>query len=81
MMRRVCLGVVCAVGVFCFPAAALAQAVITGLVKDASGGVLPGVSVEVASPVLIPGATYGTFGSATAGSIFKQPTQISTDAW
>ena len=36
-----------------FPAAALAQAVITGLVKDASGGVLPGVNVEVASPVLI----------------------------
>jgi len=36
-----------------FPAAALAQAAITGLVKDASGGVLPGVTVEVASPVLI----------------------------
>ncbi|MEP7304889.1 MAG: carboxypeptidase-like regulatory domain-containing protein [Acidobacteriota bacterium] len=35
------------------PAAALAQAAITGLVKDASGGVLPGVTVEVASPVLI----------------------------
>src|SRR5262249_31939029 len=26
---------------------------ITGLVKDASGGVLPGVTVEVASPALI----------------------------
>jgi Carboxypeptidase regulatory-like domain len=36
-----------------FPAAALAQAAITGLVKDTSGGVLPGVTVEVASPVLI----------------------------
>jgi hypothetical protein len=36
-----------------FPTAALAQAAITGLVKDASGGVLPGVTVEVASPVLI----------------------------
>jgi hypothetical protein len=35
------------------PAAALAQAAITGLVKDMSGGVLPGVTVEVASPVLI----------------------------
>ena len=36
-----------------FPAAALAQAAITGVVKDTSGGVLPGVTVEVASPVLI----------------------------
>src|SRR5919202_4374170 len=35
------------------PAAALAQAAITGLVKDTSGGVLPGVTVEAASPVLI----------------------------
>ena len=36
-----------------FPAAAFAQAAITGVVRDASGGVLPGVTVEVASPVLI----------------------------
>src|SRR3954447_3436927 len=36
-----------------FPAAAFAQAAITGVVRDASGGVLPGVTVEVASPVMI----------------------------
>src|SRR5947207_3921281 len=35
------------------PAAAHAQAAITGVAKDASGGVLPGVTVEAASPVLI----------------------------
>ncbi len=35
------------------PSAVLAQAAITGVVKDASGGVLPGVTVEAASPVLI----------------------------
>ena len=35
------------------PAVAYAQAAITGTVKDASGGVLPGVSVEASSPVLI----------------------------
>jgi Carboxypeptidase regulatory-like domain len=35
------------------PASAYAQAAITGVVKDASGGVLPGVTVEAASPVLI----------------------------
>ena len=36
-----------------FPAAAYAQASITGVVKDSSGGVLPGVTVEASSPVLI----------------------------
>lgn len=35
------------------PAAASAQASIAGQVKDASGAVLPGVTVEAASPVLI----------------------------
>src|SRR5437764_11378119 len=35
------------------PAAAFAQAAITGVVKDASGGVLPGATVEAASPALI----------------------------
>src|SRR6266852_6121801 len=39
--------------VLVLPAAAFAQAAITGVVKDASGGVLPGVTVEAASPVLI----------------------------
>lgn len=46
-----------ALAVFTFllwlPAVAFAQAEVTGIVKDASGGALPGVSVEVASPVLI----------------------------
>ena len=32
---------------------ALAQASIAGVVRDASGAVLPGVTVEAASPVLI----------------------------
>ena len=35
------------------PALAWAQASITGVVKDASGAVLPGVTVEAASPALI----------------------------
>jgi Carboxypeptidase regulatory-like domain len=35
------------------PAAALAQAVIAGTVRDPSGAVLPGVTVEATSPVLI----------------------------
>src|SRR4026207_1462691 len=35
------------------PASAYAQASITGVVKDSSGGVLPGVTVEASSPALI----------------------------
>ena len=35
------------------PAAAWAQGAITGVVKDASGAVLPGVTVEASSSVLI----------------------------
>src|SRR3989449_6625293 len=40
-------------GLLLLPSAAYAQAAITGVVKDASGGVLPGATVEAASPVLI----------------------------
>src|ERR1700740_1508459 len=39
--------------VLLLPATLYAQAAITGVVKDASGAVLPGVTVEAASPVLI----------------------------
>src|SRR5712664_2558401 len=35
------------------PAAAFAQASIAGVVRDSSGAVLPGVTVEAASPALI----------------------------
>src|SRR5258708_7537783 len=36
-----------------FPSLASAQSAISGLVRDASGAVLPGVTIEAASPVLI----------------------------
>ena len=39
--------------VLVLPSAVHAQATITGVVRDASGGVLPGVTVEATSPVLI----------------------------
>ena len=35
------------------PTTVSAQAVITGVVKDSSGAILPGVTVEAASPALI----------------------------
>ena len=38
---------------FLFPSTAFAQASLTGVVRDSSGAVLPGVTVEAASPVLI----------------------------
>ncbi len=53
MLRRVVrtlgLGLV---GLF-LPAVAFAQGTITGVSRDTSGAVLPGVVVEAASPVLI----------------------------
>src|ERR1051325_8547116 len=47
--------VLAVVAIMLVPAAAWAQSSITGTVRDASGGVLPGVTVEAASPVLIEG--------------------------
>ena len=41
------------------PSSASAQGAITGIVKDASGAVLPGVTVEAASPVLIEKGPFG----------------------
>jgi protocatechuate 3,4-dioxygenase beta subunit len=52
-MRQVFLAACALTALLLFPAAARAQATIAGVVKDASGAVLPGVTVEVASPVLI----------------------------
>ena len=53
-MRKVSAACVLVVGLFVLaPSAAFAQATITGVVKDASGAVLPGVTVEAASPDLI----------------------------
>jgi hypothetical protein len=46
----VALGLAC---VLLLPAESLAQSEIAGVVKDASGSVLPGVTVEAASPALI----------------------------
>src|SRR6267143_2319616 len=53
MNRLVSIAAAIVVGFLLLPAAAHAQAAITGVIRDASGGVLPGVTVEAASPVLI----------------------------
>jgi len=41
------------VGLVLLPVSAYAQATLSGVVKDASGAVLPGVTVEASSPALI----------------------------
>src|SRR6185369_774828 len=51
-MQRL-LRVIVLTGVALMPATAFAQASIVGTVRDASGAVLPGVTVEASSPALI----------------------------
>ena len=52
-MHKVTRSVVGAACLMLLPTLAFAQATITGVVKDASGAVLPGVTIETSSPVLI----------------------------
>lgn len=52
-MRRRFVVVIVAVLALLAPAVARAQSAIAGFVRDSSGGVLPGVTVEAASPALI----------------------------
>jgi hypothetical protein len=53
-MRRWGVSILCSlIGSFLMPAAATAQASISGAVTDTTGAVMPGVTVEVASPALI----------------------------
>lgn len=57
MKQRLGLGILLAVAcVFLLPAVSSAQSAIVGLLTDDSGGVLPGVSVEASSPVMIEGS-------------------------
>lgn len=53
MRRRLLLALVAGVVWFMLPTQAQAQSSIAGVVRDTSGAVLPGVTVEAASPVLI----------------------------
>jgi hypothetical protein len=57
MIRRSLLVFACA---FVLPRAVWAQASLAGVVRDESGGVLPGVTVEAASPALIEGVRSAT---------------------
>src|SRR5262247_2068505 len=53
-VMRICLSrLLVLAGLLLLPASAFAQAAIAGSTKDASGAVLPGVTVEASSPVLI----------------------------
>src|SRR5215475_5526646 len=52
-MRSFAHALVAFCGLIIFPAASLAQLTLAGAVKDSSGAVLPGVTVDASSPVLI----------------------------
>src|SRR5262245_3425088 len=52
-MRAVLRGCILFVSIWILPAAAMAQATLAGAVRDSSAAVLPGVTVEASSPVLI----------------------------
>ena len=52
-MHRVLKGILVLAALVLVPTAVFAQASIVGVVKDASGAVLPGVTVEASSPALI----------------------------
>jgi hypothetical protein len=52
-MQRVVKVVAALVAIVLLPSLVFAQATIAGVIRDASAAVLPGVSVEVTSPVLI----------------------------
>jgi hypothetical protein len=59
------------------PAPAAAQASITGTVRDGSGAVLPGVTVEAASPALIEKVrTVVTDGPASTASRTSGPASM-----
>ena len=52
-MRRASKAVVILMAALLLPSVAFAQGTLTGTVKDQSGGVLPGATVEASSPALI----------------------------
>ncbi len=56
MARRLKAFFACVAFALALPAVALAQSSFTGVVKDTSGAVLPGVTVEASSPALIEGS-------------------------
>jgi hypothetical protein len=63
------LALVC---LFLLPMAAHAQSAFTGVVKDTSGAVLPGVTVEASSPALIEKIASDVIKSLSPGLAFQQ---------
>src|SRR5436309_6945856 len=60
MARRILASVAVAAAVLAVPGLARAQSAFAGVVKDTTGAVLPGVTVEAASPALIEQARTAT---------------------
>ncbi len=74
MIRKVLMGLAAVVCLLALPATARAQSAIAGVVKDSSGAVLPGVTVEAASDALIEKSKVGvTDGSGSYKIIDLRP--------
>ena len=58
-MRRASKAVLILMAAVLLPSLAFAQGTLTGTVRDQSGGVLPGVTVEASSPALIEKIAHG----------------------
>ena len=52
-MRSRRVAILLALPILLFPALAFAQASLSGVVRDSSGALLPGVTIEASSPALI----------------------------
>src|SRR6266852_9268786 len=72
MMRTAVLSVLAAVAPFLTAGTAFAQSGIAGVVKDTTGAVLPGVTVEASSPAL----NITLFNAPQPGTSAVDPTMI-----
>ena len=63
MMRRMFCGWLALLAVVVTPSAVRAQSAFAGVVKDATGAVLPGVTIEASSPALIEQVRIGNSGA------------------
>src|SRR5437899_1681566 len=69
MLKRSAWFAAAVLSLLSFPAAVSAQGTIAGVAKDTTGAVLPGVTVQAASPALIEGSRDAVTDSAGQYSI------------
>ena len=78
MRRRAVVGIMLVCMLLPLSAWAQQQGAIGGIVKDATGGVLPGVTVEASSPALIEKVRTGTTDGSGVYKIVSLPPGVYT---